>query len=137
MAWYFPEELRIPPDALFDRVSSPRCRLELARREIRVPISTARIASHAPIVKAGYSMMTLKRGAGFCRTRCRYQQLRWRHPYVDYAGGFSHVSTEPDPRDSLSLFALLIHPIAVVRAFAAHRFRPRCCISAPWCSSVL
>jgi len=56
------------------------------------------------------------------------QQLRWRRSnIVDYAGGFSHV-WRLNPVLAIhffSLFALLlIYPIAVVRALAAHKFFP-------------
>jgi len=85
------------------------------------------------IVKAGYlTTMTLE-------ARCRTfvpstltayfsQQLRWRRSnIVDYAGGFSHV-WRLNPVLAIhffSLFALLlVYPIAVVRALAAHKFFP-------------
>jgi cellulose synthase/poly-beta-1,6-N-acetylglucosamine synthase-like glycosyltransferase len=85
------------------------------------------------IVKAGYlTTMTLD-------ARCRTfvpstlsayfsQQLRWRRSnIVDYAGGFSHV-WRLNPVLAIhffSLFALLlVYPIAVVRALAAHKFFP-------------
>src|SRR5215813_1101011 len=85
------------------------------------------------IVKAGYlTTMTLD-------ARCRTfvpstlsayfsQQLRWRRSnIVDYTGGFSHV-WRLNPVLAIhffSLFALLlIYPIAVVRALAAHKFFP-------------
>jgi hypothetical protein len=56
------------------------------------------------------------------------QQLRWRRSnIVDYAGGFSHV-WRLNPVLAIhffSLFALLlVYPIAVVRALAAHKFFP-------------
>jgi N-acetylglucosaminyltransferase len=85
------------------------------------------------IVKAGYlTTMTLE---ARCRTfvpntLASYfsQQLRWRRSnIVDYAGGFSHV-WRLNPILAIhffSLFALLmIYPIAVVRALAAHKFFP-------------
>jgi cellulose synthase/poly-beta-1,6-N-acetylglucosamine synthase-like glycosyltransferase len=85
------------------------------------------------IVKAGYlTTMTL---AARCRTfvpstLSAYfsQQLRWRRSnIVDYAGGFSHV-WRLNPVLAIhffSLFALLlVYPIAVVRALAAHKFFP-------------
>jgi N-acetylglucosaminyltransferase len=85
------------------------------------------------IVKAGYlTTMTLD-------ARCRTfvpstlsayfsQQLRWRRSnIVDYTGGFSHV-WRLNPVLAIhffSLFALLlIYPIAVVKALAAHKFFP-------------
>jgi N-acetylglucosaminyltransferase len=85
------------------------------------------------IVKAGYlTTMTLD-------ARCRTfvpstlsayfsQQLRWRRSnIVDYTGGFSHV-WRLNPVLAIhffSLFALLlVYPIAVVRALAAHKFFP-------------
>jgi cellulose synthase/poly-beta-1,6-N-acetylglucosamine synthase-like glycosyltransferase len=85
------------------------------------------------IVKAGYlTTMTLQ-------ARCRTfvpstlsayfsQQLRWRRSnIVDYTGGFSHV-WRLNPVLAIhffSLFALLlVYPIAVVRALAAHKFFP-------------
>jgi cellulose synthase/poly-beta-1,6-N-acetylglucosamine synthase-like glycosyltransferase len=85
------------------------------------------------IVKAGYlTTMTLE-------ARCRTfvpntlsayfsQQLRWRRSnIVDYAGVFSHV-WRLNPVLAIhffSLFALLlVYPIAVVRALAAHKFFP-------------
>jgi len=85
------------------------------------------------IVKAGYlTTMTLD-------ARCRTfvpstlsayfsQQLRWRRSnLVDYAGGFSHV-WRLNPVLAIhffSLFALLlVYPIAVIRALAAHKFFP-------------
>ena len=85
------------------------------------------------IVKAGYlTTMTLD-------ARCRTfvpstlsgyfsQQLRWRRSnIVDYAGGFSHV-WRLNPVLAIhffSLFALLlVYPIALVRALAAHKFFP-------------
>jgi N-acetylglucosaminyltransferase len=85
------------------------------------------------IVKAGYmTTMTLD-------ARCRTfvpstisayfsQQLRWRRSnIVDYAGGFSHV-WRLNPVLAIhffSLFALLlVYPIAVMRALAAHKFFP-------------
>jgi cellulose synthase/poly-beta-1,6-N-acetylglucosamine synthase-like glycosyltransferase len=85
------------------------------------------------IVKAGYmTTMTLE-------ARCRTfvpstlsayfsQQLRWRRSnIIDYAGGFSHV-WRLNPVLAIhffSLFALLlVYPIAVVRALAAHKFFP-------------
>jgi len=85
------------------------------------------------IVKAGYlTTMTLE-------ARCRTfvpstlsayfsQQLRWRRSnIVDYTGGFSHV-WRLNPVLAIhffSLFALLlVYPIAVVRALAAHKFFP-------------
>jgi cellulose synthase/poly-beta-1,6-N-acetylglucosamine synthase-like glycosyltransferase len=85
------------------------------------------------IVKAGYlTTMTLE-------ARCRTfvpstlsayfsQQLRWRRSnIVDYAGGFSHV-WRLNPVLAIhffSLFALLlVYPVAVVRALAAHKFFP-------------
>jgi cellulose synthase/poly-beta-1,6-N-acetylglucosamine synthase-like glycosyltransferase len=85
------------------------------------------------IVKAGYlTTMTL---AARCRTfvpstLSAYfsQQLRWRRSnIVDYAGGFSHV-WRLNPVLAIhffSLFALLlVYPIAVMRALAAHKFFP-------------
>ena len=85
------------------------------------------------IVKAGYlTTMTLD---ARCRTfvpstLAAYfsQQLRWRRSnIVDYAGGFSHV-WRLNPVLAIhffSLFALLlVYPIAVVRALAAHKFFP-------------
>jgi cellulose synthase/poly-beta-1,6-N-acetylglucosamine synthase-like glycosyltransferase len=85
------------------------------------------------IVKAGYlTTMTL---AARCRTfvpatLTAYfsQQLRWRRSnIVDYAGGFSHV-WRLNPVLAIhffSLFALLlVYPIAIVRALAAHKFFP-------------
>jgi len=56
------------------------------------------------------------------------QQLRWRRSnIVDYAGGFSHV-WRLNPVLAIhffSLFALLlVYPIALVRALAAHKFFP-------------
>jgi cellulose synthase/poly-beta-1,6-N-acetylglucosamine synthase-like glycosyltransferase len=85
------------------------------------------------IVKAGYlTTMTLD-------ARCRTfvpstlsayfsQQLRWRRSnIVDYAGGFSHV-WRLNPVLAIhffSLFALLlVYPVAVIRALAAHKFFP-------------
>ena len=85
------------------------------------------------IVKAGYlTTMTLE-------ARCRTfvpstlsayfsQQLRWRRSnIVDYAGGFSHV-WRLNPVLAIhffSLFALLlVYPVAVIRALAAHKFFP-------------
>ena len=85
------------------------------------------------IVKAGYlTTMTLD-------ARCRTfvpstltgyfsQQLRWRRSnIVDYAGGFSHV-WRLNPILAIhffSLFALLlVYPLAIVRALAAHKFFP-------------
>jgi N-acetylglucosaminyltransferase len=85
------------------------------------------------IVKAGYlTTMTLE-------ARCRTfvpatltayfsQQLRWRRSnIVDYAGGFSHV-WRLNPVLAIhffSLFALLlVYPIALTRALAAHQFFP-------------
>jgi N-acetylglucosaminyltransferase len=85
------------------------------------------------IVKAGYlTTMTLE-------ARCRTfvpstlsayfsQQLRWRRSnIVDYAGGFSHV-WRLNPVLAIhffSLFALLlVYPVAVLRALAAHKFFP-------------
>ncbi len=85
------------------------------------------------IVKAGYlTTMTLD-------ARCRTfvpstlsayfsQQLRWRRSnIVDYTGGFSHV-WRLNPVLAIhffSLFALLlVYPVAVVRALAAHKFFP-------------
>ena len=85
------------------------------------------------IVKAGYlTTMTLE-------ARCRTfvpstlsayfsQQLRWRRSnIVDYTGGFSHV-WRLNPVLAIhffSLFALLlVYPIAVMRALAAHKFFP-------------
>jgi cellulose synthase/poly-beta-1,6-N-acetylglucosamine synthase-like glycosyltransferase len=85
------------------------------------------------IVKAGYlTTMTL---AARCRTfvpstLSAYfsQQLRWRRSnIVDYAGGSSHV-WRLNPVLAIhffSLFALLlVYPIAVMRALAAHKFFP-------------
>jgi cellulose synthase/poly-beta-1,6-N-acetylglucosamine synthase-like glycosyltransferase len=85
------------------------------------------------IVKAGYlTTMTL---SARCRTFVPNtlpayfsQQLRWRRSnIVDYAGGFSHV-WRLNPVLAIhffSLFALLlVYPIAVVRALAAHKFFP-------------
>jgi N-acetylglucosaminyltransferase len=85
------------------------------------------------IVKAGYlTTMTLD-------ARCRTfvpstlsayfsQQLRWRRSnIIDYTGGFSHV-WRLNPVLAIhffSLFALLlVYPIAVMRALAAHKFFP-------------
>src|ERR1041384_7378977 len=85
------------------------------------------------IVKAGYlTTMTLD-------ARCRTfvpstlsayfsQQLRWRRSnLVDYAGGFRHL-WRLNPVLAIhffSLFALLlVYPIAVIRALAAHKFFP-------------
>jgi N-acetylglucosaminyltransferase len=85
------------------------------------------------IVKAGYlTTMTLD-------ARCRTfvpstlsayfsQQLRWRRSnIVDYAAGFSHV-WRLNPVLAIhffSLFALLlVYPVAVIRALAAHKFFP-------------
>ena len=85
------------------------------------------------IVKAGYlTTMTL---SARCQTfvpstLSAYfsQQLRWRRSnIVDYAGGFSHV-WRLNPVLAIhffSLFALLlVYPIAVTRALAAHKFFP-------------
>jgi cellulose synthase/poly-beta-1,6-N-acetylglucosamine synthase-like glycosyltransferase len=85
------------------------------------------------IVKAGYlTTMTL---AARCRTfvpstLSAYfsQQLRWRRSnIVDYSGGFSHV-WRLNPVLAIhffSLFALLlVYPIAIMRALAAHKFFP-------------
>jgi cellulose synthase/poly-beta-1,6-N-acetylglucosamine synthase-like glycosyltransferase len=85
------------------------------------------------IVKAGYlTTMTLE--ARCCTfvpsTLSAYfsQQLRWRRSnIIDYTGGFSHV-WRLNPVLAIhffSLFALLlVYPIAVVRALAAHKFFP-------------
>jgi cellulose synthase/poly-beta-1,6-N-acetylglucosamine synthase-like glycosyltransferase len=85
------------------------------------------------IVKAGYlTTMTL---SARCRTFVPNtitgyfsQQLRWRRSnIVDYSGGFSHV-WRLNPVLAIhffSLFALLlVYPIAIVRALAAHKFFP-------------
>jgi cellulose synthase/poly-beta-1,6-N-acetylglucosamine synthase-like glycosyltransferase len=85
------------------------------------------------IVKAGYlTTMTL---SARCRTFVPStisgyfsQQLRWRRSnIVDYSGGFSHV-WRLNPVLAIhffSLFALLlVYPIAIVRALAAHKFFP-------------
>jgi len=85
------------------------------------------------IVKAGY-LTTMTLDARCCTfvpsTLSAYfsQQLRWRRSnIVDYAGGFSHV-WRLNPVLAIhffSLFALLlVYPIAVVRALAAHKFFP-------------
>jgi cellulose synthase/poly-beta-1,6-N-acetylglucosamine synthase-like glycosyltransferase len=85
------------------------------------------------IVKAGY-LTTMTLDARCCTfvpsTLSAYfsQQLRWRRSnIVDYAGGFSHV-WRLNPVLAIhffSLFALLlIYPIAIVRALAAHKFFP-------------
>src|SRR4029079_12043257 len=85
------------------------------------------------IVKAGYlTTMTLE---ARCRTfvpsplsALLSPQLRWRRSnIVDYAGGFSHV-WRLNPVLAIhffSLFALLlVYPVAVIRALAAHKFFP-------------
>jgi cellulose synthase/poly-beta-1,6-N-acetylglucosamine synthase-like glycosyltransferase len=85
------------------------------------------------IVKAGY-LTTMTLAARCCTfvpsTLTAYfsQQLRWRRSnIVDYAGGFSHV-WRLNPVLAIhffSLFALLlVYPIAIVRALAAHKFFP-------------
>ncbi|HEX3480333.1 MAG TPA: glycosyltransferase [Kofleriaceae bacterium] len=85
------------------------------------------------IVKAGY-LTTMTLDARCCTfvpsTLSAYfsQQLRWRRSnIIDYTGGFSHV-WRLNPVLAIhffSLFALLlVYPIAVVRALAAHKFFP-------------
>jgi N-acetylglucosaminyltransferase len=85
------------------------------------------------IVKAGY-LTTMTLDARCCTfvpsTLTGYfsQQLRWRRSnIVDYAGGMSHV-WRLNPVLAIhffSLFALLlVYPIALVRALAAHKFFP-------------
>ena len=85
------------------------------------------------IVKAGY-LTTMTLDARCCTfvpsTLSGYfsQQLRWRRSnIVDYSGGFSHV-WRLNPVLAIhffSLFALLlVYPIALVRALAAHKFFP-------------
>src|ERR1041384_7262570 len=85
------------------------------------------------IVKAGWQ--TVYTTNAFCFTAAPakmgnyfLQQLRWRRSnIVDYAGGFSHV-WRLNPVLAIhffSLFALLlVYPVAVIRALAAHKFFP-------------